>query len=731
MNRIIMLASIFLLGTQLAAAETTVNFSGAEVIFLDSDNYLKKINESGDVAYVVTPTNTSVKGVQRGSVSNELIIVFNSRQTLGDGKEYYLAKTDTANNVLSGIDQSLENLNFSMDLEQVNNPSVQTDQARNIYYTMSGGQGLQLRKYSSETNITDLVNQNISLNYWLVLSDGSVLLSGKTMSTGQGWVRILWPDNNLETIAELGAYCDGAHFLKLFPDDRVYCGFWGSEFGGVYRLPEDFGYLSDYENNYIGAMNGGMFTPEYPIFDGEGGLGSTFGARIDGYQQVGDYIFVITDWDSDKALLRYYPEPTKLTLNHIDTVTVISKFTDKLVVAGIKNGENKLVLYDPVYEDEMSLLTENIEIYHLAELEDGSLWFDGLNFSGNQYIVGKLSLSVTPGVRGAVRSSYTQIATLQDKPNMMMSLIEAPEPDSPDLDDPDPDDPNPNRDALCVVNDFDGDGKSDLALYQEVSHRWSIFLSGSDSLWSQQFGDQGCAPVRGDYDGDGISDLAVYDESSGYWYILKSSDSSLSSAKWGDTGYAPVPADYDGDGKADLTVYCESGDWPGYWYILKSTDLSMSSAKWGDTGYTPVPADYDGDGIADLAVYCASGDWPGYWYILKSTDYTMSYAKWGDTGYTPVPADYDGDGIADLAVYCESGDWPGYWYILKSTDYTMSYMQLGAVGYTPVPGDYDGDGITDIAVYHEESGYWWMLLSGSGYALSYQQFGGPGYVPVR
>ncbi len=232
-----------------------------------------------------------------------------------------------------------------------------------------------------------------------------------------------------------------------------------------------------------------------------------------------------------------------------------------------------------------------------------------------------------------------------------------------------------------------------------------------------------------DYDGDGETDMALYQDSTGWWYMLLSgSGYTLSSQKLGESGYSPVPADYDGDGKTDPAVYNESS---GYWSIIKSGSSETSSAKWGDVGYLPVPADYDGDGKADLAVYCATGDWPGYWYILKSTDYSMASAKWGATGYSPVPADYDGDGITDLAVFCSSGDWPGYWYILKSTDYSMSYMQLGAAEYTPVPGDYDGDGKTDVAVYDEGSSDWYMMLSGSGYALSYQQFGGSGYSPAR
>jgi len=75
-------------------------------------------------------------------------------------------------------------------------------------------------------------------------------------------------------------------------------------------------------------------------------------------------------------------------------------------------------------------------------------------------------------------------------------------------------------------------------------------LSGRSLPWSdpdsyslsyQQFGADGYTPVSGDYDGDGKSDLAVYHEPSGYWYMLLSgSNYSLSYQKFGEAGYKPI-----------------------------------------------------------------------------------------------------------------------------------------------------------------------------------------------
>ena len=278
--------------------------------------------------------------------------------------------------------------------------------------------------------------------------------------------------------------------------------------------------------------------------------------------------------------------------------------------------------------------------------------------------------------------------------------------------------------TVCqVINDFDGDGKTDIAVYHETTGYWYILLSGSSySLSYQKFGETGYDPVPGDFDGDRKADLTVFNETTGWWYYILSSTYTLGYTKLGETGYVPVPADFDGDNKTDLAVYNETTGW---WYYIFSSSSSLGYTKLGETGYAPVPADYDGDGKADLAVY---NEMTGWWYYILSSSGSLGYTKLGESGYAPVPANYDGDGKADLAVYNETTGW---WYYILSSSGSLGYTKLGESGYVPVPGDYDGDGTTDLAVYHEPSGYWYILLSGSSYSLSYQKFGETGYKPIK
>ncbi len=45
-------------------------------------------------------------------------------------------------------------------------------------------------------------------------------------------------------------------------------------------------------------------------------------------------------------------------------------------------------------------------------------------------------------------------------------------------------------------------------------------------------------PGSGDYDGDGKTDYAVWRPGDGFWYIINSKDESITATQWG-VGYAP------------------------------------------------------------------------------------------------------------------------------------------------------------------------------------------------
>jgi hypothetical protein len=258
-----------------------------------------------------------------------------------------------------------------------------------------------------------------------------------------------------------------------------------------------------------------------------------------------------------------------------------------------------------------------------------------------------------------------------------------------------------------VHGDYNGDGKTDPAIFRPPSNLWAI-ATGQNVIW----GGIGDTPVPADYDGDGKTDVAVYRRSEGKWYIILSSNGNTRIVQWGGAaGDIPVPADYDGDGKADIAYFRQAD---GKWYIILSSNGNTRIVQWGGSGGdVPVPADYDGDGKDDIAKY-SPGD--GMWYIILSSNGNTRIQQWGGVGGVyhdiPVPADFDGDGKAEIAFFRQA---EGKWYIINSSNGATRIVQWGGSGGDqPQPGDFDGDGKADIATFNPGARQWYIINSSNG-----------------
>jgi hypothetical protein len=277
-----------------------------------------------------------------------------------------------------------------------------------------------------------------------------------------------------------------------------------------------------------------------------------------------------------------------------------------------------------------------------------------------------------------------------------------------------------------TYSDFDGDFKSDIAVVRPYGANpnqvdWYVVSSRTWTYSTRQWGAAWDYIVPGDYDGDGKTDHAVWRPSDGTWWVIPSSTGvGEFRGWWGLNGDVPVPGDYDGDRKTDLTVWRPSN---GVWYTINSSTGLAVAYQWGTAGDKPARGDYDGDGKTDRAVWRPSD---GSWWVISSRTGIGSFrGNWGLNGDVPVPGDYDGDLKTDLAVW---RPYLGYWYVAYNSGGTRS-QQWGDRNDWPVPGDYDGDLKTDMAVWRWD-GSWWIIKSATRAGSLYSWWGVQGDVPV-
>ena len=252
--------------------------------------------------------------------------------------------------------------------------------------------------------------------------------------------------------------------------------------------------------------------------------------------------------------------------------------------------------------------------------------------------------------------------------------------------------------------DFDGDGRSEVSTFRPSDGTWNAVLTSNGANFSTNWGLGTDKIAPADFDGDNKTDLAVYRD--GVWWILNSFSGTVTNVQFGLIGDIPVPNDFDGDGRADIAVWRPSN---GVWYELRSLGNQTVAGAFGLNGDKPLMGDFDGDGMGDPAVYRPAD---GVWHLLMSATNSYVAFPFGIASDQPCAADFDGDGKTDPCVFRGTADaaQPDF-YILQSSNQSSLFVSWGLPDDVPMLGDYDGDGKTDIGVFRPVSHEWYWLRS--------------------
>ena len=270
--------------------------------------------------------------------------------------------------------------------------------------------------------------------------------------------------------------------------------------------------------------------------------------------------------------------------------------------------------------------------------------------------------------------------------------------------------------AAEVPMDFDGDAKSDLAVFRPSTGTWWVRNSSTGSTSMVKFGTSGDIPVPGDFDGDGKTDAAIFRPTTGGFWLRLSSTGSSQFIPFGlSTDEPRVVADYDGDGKADVAVWRSSS---ATFYVRRSSNFAVDFIPFGLSGDRALPGyRTDTSSRAHPSVYRPSN---GTFYA--SVFGTLVAVTAGDPATDAVAVhDRLGGPGSDWTVFTKTGAQAGDWFVRGSTSFgaIQESASFGVANDLPVSGDFDGDGKMDLGVVRDNgASLVWYTTSGASTAVS-------------
>jgi hypothetical protein len=286
----------------------------------------------------------------------------------------------------------------------------------------------------------------------------------------------------------------------------------------------------------------------------------------------------------------------------------------------------------------------------------------------------------------------------------------------------------------AVAADFNGDGKPDLAVAEQnyPNGQVSVVLGKGKGTFGQSIhsplSTTATNPglmLAGDFNGDGKSDLAVMDNNgNGFQVILGRGDGSFGTPVDTPLNYSVLSfavGDFNKDGKADLVVTSGYNSSPFVSVFLSNGDGTFRQGRQYviyPNSYVSV-ADVNGDGEPDLIVVAAGNYGSPYNLLvfLGNGDGSFKDPTFGPAdNYTSqaVVGDFNGDRKLDIAV----GTTSGTAFLAGNGDGTFGNQVYSNPGFqlsgTLITSDFNGDHKLDLAARSNFDYYGAMIMSGNG-----------------
>ncbi len=280
-----------------------------------------------------------------------------------------------------------------------------------------------------------------------------------------------------------------------------------------------------------------------------------------------------------------------------------------------------------------------------------------------------------------------------------------------------------------AINDFNGDGKADVAVVNRSSDTVTILLNtGAGSFrvgGSYESGNKPFSITVGDFNRDNKPDLVIVNDGLGSVAMLDGNgDGSFNAPRHLYPGPTPQPAqvgDFNGDGKADLVV--ANYETNNVTVLLGFGDGTFEDPRVYNSGVGWNPSalalgDVNNDGKVDLVVAKPGSNRVAVLYGTGTGAfgfYTAFIA--GAQPESVALADFNRDGKLDLAVgnYQDNtitvfpGDGRGAYGLLPALR-----LNVGARPLSLLSDDFNGDGKPDLSLANSGSTMVSVLLNGCG-----------------